>query len=111
MARQTSKGNRYGRQGGGWLEDSPRQSTPTKAPNADEVARVERSRRELAAYEREHDLVPGTARYTGPRPEGGMTWEGAARMAHARAGAGLELSDRDREAVRRFPTMPPLVDA
>lgn len=38
-------------------------------------------------------FVPGT----------GMTWEGSARMAAARLGAGVTINDLDREALRRHP--------
>lgn len=42
-------------------------------------------------------LVPGT----------GLCWVGLAGCAHARAAAGVELDDRDLEAIRRYPTPPP----
>lgn len=62
-------------------------------------------RRRLADHENAHDLVPGTAHNNGPKvpPSGGTTWEGAARMAKARLGAGLRLDGVDREALDRYP--------
>lgn len=60
--------------------------------------------REIADYEAEHDIVPGTSTYrekTGPA--GGQEWEGCARMALARREAGIDLTERDLEALRRYP--------
>lgn len=45
-------------------------------------------------------LVPGT----------GITWVGAARMAHARRDAGITLDRTDELAIDRYPTCPPLID-
>lgn len=62
-------------------------------------------RRRLADHENAHDLVPGTAHNNGPKvpPSGGLSWEGAARMAKARDAAGKRLNGQDREALDRHP--------
>lgn len=105
----------YGRRGGGWLPaghdpTAPKTPTATPAVDAGEEARRAAARAALAAYALAVDVVPGTARMDGGRPAGGMTWEGAARMAAARRHAGLPLSDRDRTALDRYPTPPGFAD-
>lgn len=63
-----------------------------------------RIRGELAVYETNHDIVPGTAVYGSTGAHGGLSWEGASRMAHARRLAGLHLDARDLDAMRRHPS-------
>lgn len=74
-----------------------------KAKNSAEDPEV--IRRRLRDHENANDLVPGTAHDNGPKspPTGGTTWEGAARMAKARLGAGVRLDGVDREALDRYP--------
>jgi hypothetical protein len=123
MARGKGRGatdTRYGRRGGGWVPDghdplapkTPAAPKPPTKSEAEEEARKARQRAEVAAFEREHGLVPGTAVHRGDGPGGGPTggtsWEGLARMAHARRSAGSSLTELDQQALERHPTRPPL---
>lgn len=62
-----------------------------------------RKRAEMSRYEADNDLVPGTCSYGHDGPQGGMSWEGRARMALARQAAGLSMSQLDRDAIERYP--------
>ena len=110
MTQATSTGNRYGRQGGGWVDHAPgtlvRELDALRARMGGDLRTVEA--RELATKRiaadadlarRHPEYVPG---------HGSTTWEGMARMAHARHAAGVALSAVDVEAIRRHPTMPGL---
>jgi hypothetical protein len=124
MAHGKGRGARdtlYGRRGGGWVPQGHDPLAPKAAPAApkpptkseiDEEARKTRQRAEVAAFERAHDLVPGTASHRGDGPgggpTGGVTWEGLARMAHARRAAGSPLTELDEQALERHPTRPPM---
>lgn len=103
----------YGRRGGGWLPEghdptAPTEPTPEAPPTSDDERKA-RQRAEVAAYELEHDLVPGTASHKGDGPGGGPTggipWVGLARMAGARLPSygWAAANEKDREALRRHP--------
>lgn len=107
MARSTSKGNRYGRQGGGWLEDTPTadESDTSRKRREDDAARIGRERAEVAAYEAAHpEYVPGTVQHDGTRPAGGQLYADRARLAAARPADRRDPDDL--EAIRRHPSPP-----
>lgn len=66
--------------------------------------RKARQRGEVAAWAAEHpEYVPAFITHGGDKrgPEGGMTWDGLAHMARARQAAGVQLTERDHEALAR----------
>lgn len=107
--REAARDLRYGRQGGRWL---PPGVTPGTA-----VADLDRLRRRHRAAHRENPeaVKPWPDASSAPdlgNPDNaacGMTWEGLARMAHARWAAGAELTAHDLEAIRRHPLAPSLL--
>ena len=77
--------------------------SPKAQPEPEEVRRA-RMRRQMEAYEQAHpDMIPGSSSHDGREATGGRFYADAARMAKAREGAGLPLTDTDREALRRHP--------
>lgn len=73
----------YGRRGGHWTDHTAA---------ADALATIDRLRTRMTAEGTWPTSMPGPA---------DLPWDGQARMARARADAGLPLSDRDVEALKR----------
>lgn len=69
--------------------------------SADEKRIAEDRRRELTAWEKANDRVPGTASWKKGGGQGGQDWAGRARMAAARLAAGIPLDRSDEVALAR----------
>lgn len=72
--------------------------------------RLERHKAEwLAGWRDADDAELARTRTAGLVPGQMRPWEGHARMAHARHGAGVALDERDRAALVAFPARPPML--